>query len=380
MCLIIHRPKGAPAISAGWLADFRRKNDNGFGAWWLEGGKIHIVKTLKAEDIEKTVRRVETLDAEAGFHWRQATHGVETVDNVHPFKVQISGPHKMVLAHNGILSDWAPTAGKSAAMTDTQMFIADCLEPLMQRFSNAALFRADSFETEVLEMLIGANRLLMAHTKYGFARVGTTWLQWRGLWLSNTYAWSHAQREKLDGPESPASTSFNYNSYYRGANAWQEATSPHPYRSTDGWIYEHGTWRPPPTKPAMPTFTPRLNKRARKRLAKAATMTKGEDGIYRFPGDPKPPAQLTLPNPATAVASSPTSLSGEDVAARTVSSPAPKEAPIPRSPVVLDSLRDTADILAGMSEAEITLWCQSEPYEAARLIREVSRAAAWTKV
>lgn len=363
MCLIIHRPAHAAPIPSGWIADFRTRNHDGFGAWWIENGAIQIIKTMIAAEIEPIIRKIEKKHVEAGFHWRMATHGAENVTNVHPFPVILNPkkPHDMVLAHNGVLSEWAP-AKKDSGPNDTLNFIREMMVPFCQRLGVQHLFAPiPTFDRELLEFVIGSNRLLLTHTAHGFARIGDPWMQWRGLWLSNTYAWSSSQREREDGPIVAPAYAASYSSSY-----------------VSGWTYTNGRWEAPPahaypiSRPQSAAHAQALSKREQKRLAKiakraaksnpklAATMERGPDGLYRFPGDPAPAAIAPPPAPEVPV-----------ISASVQAAP---------TPVHLDSLRDTADILAGMSEPEIKQWCESEPYEAARLIHELSARASWAKI
>ncbi|MDE2099914.1 MAG: class II glutamine amidotransferase [Patescibacteria group bacterium] len=369
MCLIIHRPCNAPPIASGWLADFRTRNSDGFGAWWIENGRIQIVKTMNPLEIEPIIRKLETRNLEAGFHWRMATHGSEDIANVHPFPVPLNPkkPFALVLAHNGVLSEWAPTKSKTGP-NDTLNFIDEMFLPLCKRLGfNGFFAKGDNFDKELLEFIIGNNRLLLTHECLGFSKIGGSWTNWRGLWLSNTYAWSYSQRDNLAGPiaEKPITTS-----YY----------PPHTASGYGGWTYSNGKWEPPaekitwPFRPQSAAHAQTLSKREQKRLTKAANraakanpqlaakMERGPDGLYRFPGDAPAPSSISHP--------------GEAAPRETPAQPALALPP----PVHSDSLRDTADILAGMSEPEIKLWCESEPYEAARLIHELSARGGWSKI
>lgn len=214
MCLLMHRLRGASALSAGWLADFWQKNSDGFGAWWVDPDTKALVvrKTLVKGEVEAIVREIEALDVEAGLHWRWATHGALDESNVHPFTLTAdkAGAPTTVAGHNGVLSHWAPNNDKNGDYTererwtgpnDTVIFVERCLRPMVQAFGAKAVFDPASPAHDVLSLLIGSgNRLLLTGVKLGFQRIGSGWVEWNGKHLSNQYAWSYAQRDKEAGP------------------------------------------------------------------------------------------------------------------------------------------------------------------------------------
>lgn len=213
MCILIHRPKGAPKIMPGWQADFWKRNSDGFGAWWIAGDKIVIRKTLKREEVAPVIDEIEAGDFEAGLHWRLATHGDETLRNCHPYTVHTEKGGERVLTcigHNGVLYKWADDhiftpAGERTGDSDTRQFIHKCFEPLVHAFGLKPMFIPASSAREILESCVsGSNKLLITNFKLGFTKMPSTgWTQWRGLHMSNTYAWSYSQREREDGPSAP---------------------------------------------------------------------------------------------------------------------------------------------------------------------------------
>ena len=237
MCLLVHRLKGATAIPLGWLMDFWKRNDDGFGAWWIapDGHSIIVRKTLVKEEAEAIVREVEAGDFEAGFHWRMATHGAIDETNIHPFALTKgeNGALTSVVGHNGVLSHWTPENDKGKGYAarekwegpnDTAIFADRCLRPMVRAYGIKAIFQPaeNSPGRDLLEMAIGgSNRLLLTGVKLGFNRVGDSWVDWRGMKMSNTYAWSYSSREKEAGPEAAIP-------FYYSETPWTEEDGGYP--------------------------------------------------------------------------------------------------------------------------------------------------------
>jgi hypothetical protein len=94
MCLLAYKPEGV-VFPREWLAAIWANNPDGFGAVWLTPRKWGIAKTLLKYEVQQFVDRIGKR--EALLHWRYATHGDSTLENVHPF---VAGEY--ILAHNGI--------------------------------------------------------------------------------------------------------------------------------------------------------------------------------------------------------------------------------------------------------------------------------------
>lgn len=211
MCILIHRTKGAKVIGDPWIKDFWSRNEDGFGAWWLEKGengqtKLVVRKSMNIKQTTKIIREIETADREAGLHFRMATHGTICLENNHPFVISQEGKRVLfVLGHNGVLNRWAPKWGTSKAgklhPSDTANFVSDAVKPLMGAFSVEQLMKEGTAGRRILDVLVdSSNKILLTDHKLGFSRVGSPWTEWNGLYMSNTYAWSYNKKER----ENPA--------------------------------------------------------------------------------------------------------------------------------------------------------------------------------
>lgn len=107
------------------LEDSALNNPHGFGfAIVIPSEKrIHAERTMDADaSINKFLEmRKRHPEGYAMWHARFATHGSQTVDNCHPFRV--GGDRKTYLAHNGIL----PTIEDYTDRSDTRIFAEDLI-------------------------------------------------------------------------------------------------------------------------------------------------------------------------------------------------------------------------------------------------------------
>lgn len=125
MCLLCVRMPGAD-INIEYLRNANCNNPDGSGFAILRSD-LSGIDTFCSMDGELTIAKyVEAVERDpecwSMFHARYATHGTETVDNVHPFRVGSS--KKTVLAHNGILPVSVP---KGSKRSDTRIFAENIL-------------------------------------------------------------------------------------------------------------------------------------------------------------------------------------------------------------------------------------------------------------
>src|SRR5487761_1838922 len=99
-------------------------NPDGFGYAVHTGKRIVTGRGMDAKTLiaRYLADRARFPDGPAMFHARFATHGTESIDNCHPFRV--GGDAKIVLAHNGILPI---TVAKREHRSDTRIYSEEVL-------------------------------------------------------------------------------------------------------------------------------------------------------------------------------------------------------------------------------------------------------------
>lgn len=192
MCLIAVIParKDRTRVSNAWLEDVFRRNSDGFGFMWSERGRAKATRAVgKVEDFKAAFRKHErNTEGEFAFHLRYKTHGKVDVTNAHPYPVDTPrfGRASIYMMHNGILH-----TGNEAnpVMSDTWHFINDYIRGMVSEYGEGILERREF--RMLVEDMIGSNRFVFLG-RSGQLNIYNKdqGITWRGMWLSNTYAWS----------------------------------------------------------------------------------------------------------------------------------------------------------------------------------------------
>lgn len=189
MCLLVIQHQEAPKLGKEWLADFYSNNQDGVGVMYSDNGKLIVKKILpkNAKDFEDFYNN-EVASKFCAFHLRMKTHGNIDLENCHPYEVLNSAEHgiDLWLMHNGILS-----TGNDADTTksDTWHYINNYLVPMLSK--NPEFAFTEEFK-ELIEKHIGNSNKFVLMDNHGRSQVINqhAGVNWGGLWLSNTYAWS----------------------------------------------------------------------------------------------------------------------------------------------------------------------------------------------
>ena len=210
MCLIIHQPSGH-TLSRRDFTDIAERNPDGFGIMTAHDGVLKTFRTLGSIDDAFALYVRHASGRASVLHWRYATHGTVTLDNVHPFKLT----NDIAFVHNGMLSCGTP----QSAQSDTAHLARTVLAPIA-RDNPRALFTSEL--RAVLSPLIGTGNKLAVMDNHGNVSIfnRASGMDHKGRWYSNAYAWNAPTRVV-----SP---------YHRGAllsSAWTVA----PYDPMDAW-------------------------------------------------------------------------------------------------------------------------------------------------
>ena len=209
MCLIITAPQGNQ-IPKELLVDATNRNNDGWGIMYHDGQKIVTQKSHKP-DADAIYELTRNNPHQTVVHLRMTTHGDNTPDNTHPFEIV---PERLYMMHNGVIDVDVPHGSKKS---DTRVVVEEYLKPLIN--NRPGRIHNTGFKN-FLQKLIGtsSNRLVFLNDEgkltYFNKRLG---LEWKGLWCSNTYAWSlHSESKK-------ASTYHSYFDDWRYDRRWSSA-------------------------------------------------------------------------------------------------------------------------------------------------------------
>lgn len=235
MCLIVSAPKGS-MIPKELLVDATRKNPDGWGVMYFDGNQIITEKSPKP-DAEAIYDLTKDNPYETLVHLRMTTHGGNTMDNTHPFEVS---PGRLYMMHNGIVE----IDGTCSKRSDTRVMVEDIIKPLVRNKPGRI---RDTGVANVIQHMIGrsSNRLVFlddtGRLTYFNKNLG---LEWKGLWCSNTYAWTlHSEgRKKASNPWGYADRWANYRDFMttptyarQPDGSWTKDTSTKHIGRDDDW-------------------------------------------------------------------------------------------------------------------------------------------------
>lgn len=189
MCLIIAPGKdGAPALLPRDAFDYAfSRNKDGFGAMWVEDGKVNHFKTLglSVDEAYDQMQEHSERFPSSIFHLRMKTHGKIIPGLSHPFRLLTKKRHgkDLFFMHNGVLSSFGNklTYGQS----DTTVFKDKILIPLLTRDPDAL---EDPEIWSSINKLTSGSRLIFLDSEGKVYKTSeNSWNDRYGLTLSNTY-------------------------------------------------------------------------------------------------------------------------------------------------------------------------------------------------
>jgi hypothetical protein len=198
MCLLhTHHPD--TVLGSDWIGDFYWHNPDGVGVMYSETDeagvpRLRIVKQL-LENGEAAVKFYEDhiKGREAIVHWRMQTHGDIDVSQAHPYVVAESldtDEPLLALMHNGILSCGNPSdKSKSDTWHYNEFFLKPLLNPAHGGDPEFAFKYA--FCHILGQAIDDGNKFAFMDDQGRTSIINEgAGVYWRGMWLSNTYAWS----------------------------------------------------------------------------------------------------------------------------------------------------------------------------------------------
>ena len=175
MCLAILKTKEGK-LPASALEIASRSNNDGFGIAVALGEKLHIVKSMRLDDVKKTLEKFR--DFPSIIHLRLATHGEKNVGNCHPFLVDDS----TAFIHNGVITIPTPDKDKS----DTWHFANLIVKPHQRETKGEWLWTAHASLS--LHLLAGySNKFCFLRADGKHLIVNESAGSWEdGCWFSNS--------------------------------------------------------------------------------------------------------------------------------------------------------------------------------------------------
>ena len=134
MCIIIFKPKGIELPDESLLKRCFNNNVDGAGIAIQRDSKITIKKSMKWKKFNRFQKQNALITDNIIYHFRIATHGNITTENVHPFIItrdkkemncDFIETRKSVLAHNGIITNLASKAETKSDSKILALLLAD---------------------------------------------------------------------------------------------------------------------------------------------------------------------------------------------------------------------------------------------------------------
>jgi predicted glutamine amidotransferase len=189
VCLIVISPKGELFPKDKFLLS-AHTNDDGFGLMWVHDGKVCQFKTM--EPVSQWYEYYEALEGiPHAFHHRMATHGSDSLVNVHPFRVLTREHHgqDLLMMHNGVISGTAAIgrSAKGASDSDTLCYVKEYLRPILRH--DHTLLRNKNFKKLIGSHVGSYNKLAFLSSDGVFTVINRSQGHDMGsFWLSNTYS------------------------------------------------------------------------------------------------------------------------------------------------------------------------------------------------
>jgi len=196
MCIIVYKPIGIELPTKETLKTCFDNNPDGAGFMYRKGREIRIRKGyMKFESFYRALRNIDGVkggitNTDLLMHFRIATHGTIEPGQTHPFPVSQSYTDlvrekitvKQALAHNGILTAYAPPEEVASVMSDTMWFIAQNAADIQTPLKNGVNGKFVLMDTK--ETVVYGQFTLEAGVYYSNESYQT---DYRNLWYGGVY-------------------------------------------------------------------------------------------------------------------------------------------------------------------------------------------------
>lgn len=179
MCIIIFSPNGMPIPDSDIRTAWNNGNDDGAGYVFVTSDNELIIRKpffrLNALLAAYHADHIDHPDSVFLMHLRLATNGKPSEQTTHPFLLDNG---QTVLAHNGILTDFAHNHNKS----DTVLF---CQTVLSDR--TPAQLLSHTFAHILADMIGGGNKFVILANNGEYSIINEDAGEWNSeIWYSNT--------------------------------------------------------------------------------------------------------------------------------------------------------------------------------------------------
>jgi hypothetical protein len=176
MCVIVAKSENVDLQNKDIIQAIKT-NPDGYGIVILDDNHFSLVKSTINGNIFKDLAK--TKNKKAWIHFRFATHGKVTIDNVHPFF--ICGRYYVM--HNGIVSQFPLVEPERS---DTYNYCTYCLAPILEK--NPALFGTGTLAELVKATAGNGSKWIIIDTVSRQSQEIGDFMDFKGMRVSNTYS------------------------------------------------------------------------------------------------------------------------------------------------------------------------------------------------
>lgn len=213
MCVIIHLKPGQQ-IPKPMLNMAIQNNPHGYGLIFPENNQLTTIRNAADNEYDVIEEQLQKNgDVDRYLHLRWKTHGLQNIDNCHPFSVVKTRKNDVLMMHNGILQGYT-TNEDAKDQSDTKNFVDAVVTPVLSRlkFPQGFINLQDPLVFTLLDSLTPHNNRLLLINKDN-----------QPLFLGNWVKFTYNQgQEKSDFVVSNATYFRNYsrgrNTYFQGGH------------------------------------------------------------------------------------------------------------------------------------------------------------------
>lgn len=224
MCLIFLKEKSQKPLTQDWCKEVFERNNDGWGITYIQPvpkGKMMVRKGLKFENFWTIFNLLQEKNIDVLVHMRMATQGLVKEFNIHPF---ILGNTGIAFVHNGVVDYpdmeddygyYGGPYGHNSAWSmsddsDTKQFADKFLTPMLERMEDPSSFiRSKEFEWMINKVGGYSNKFAFSDDRGHVLINKDSWKRTtKGMWVSNTYAFSSDKQELSAIPSSRAPTIY----------------------------------------------------------------------------------------------------------------------------------------------------------------------------
>jgi predicted glutamine amidotransferase len=233
MCLIAYL-KNKSFADYDALESAHENNPHGWGIVYAQDGRLHACKKHASFEVFKNAMDLVPDDVPISIHFRWATHGDKSENNIHPFDVLTFEEDgvDVCMMHNGVISGTSVLGETNDKRSDTALYVEYLVRPmlkespkLMYNTGFQKMVSRDIGITNKFLFMDGAGGVIIINPNSGHFPVKDS----IDIWYSNTYSLTTSYRHNKVGKSTYDSSlhGHGYTDWYANQNKPKDTTPKH---------------------------------------------------------------------------------------------------------------------------------------------------------